>query len=292
MHQHREPERTGLVIDIAEQAAEQEGRQGLPGVQVDEGEEQGGDDDGPDGLHAVSEQSAQDHAAAEPFLEKRGENTDGKEVDQYASVLRHPLEQFLQCLRHLGQQREKRLHAEGQGEGGEHHEQGAQGAAQRAEVAAVQFPAAAGEAVVAALDAGVDHRRDEHQRIGDERAVFHAGLLAEDGDEGQDDDVGHQGAQQEDGKEDEQFRHVGDIPGEFFQETVVPGSDAPCHGLIRKGEWGKRLRGRAGRTSRPRRGGLPCRSRRTSGTAWKARRSGRRRRGSGSRWRRGCRIPS
>ena len=157
---------------------------------------------------------------------------------------------------------------------------------------AVEQQAAVDIAAPPALDAGVDHRGNEHQRVGDQHAVLHTGFRTQNGHERQGQQAPQQGAGQQQGEQDEHLRDARNVVGELFQEGVVPGTDALCHKLTDKAGWDRRPRGQALRISPPRRGGPPCRSRRTSGTGWRGRRTWRCRRGSCSRWRRGCSIPS
>ena len=101
MHENASPEAVGFVIDPAEEAPENECRDGLPGVEVDQREDECRPEDGLDGTLLLDQDASHHVAAAEEFLAQGGE--DGSRDDQVDRFRRIECfsEGFLYEIRHL-----------------------------------------------------------------------------------------------------------------------------------------------------------------------------------------------
>ena len=108
VHQHGQFQRPGLIIHVSEEAAQQECRYSLPGVQMDKCEEEGGEHYGPDGLDAAPEETTLYHTAAEPFLEERCEDAHAEEVNPKTTGSQ-PLQGILQPGRHGRKPRDRKI---------------------------------------------------------------------------------------------------------------------------------------------------------------------------------------
>ena len=235
MHEHGQLQRSGFVVDIAEEAAERESRHGLPGVEVYEREECRGNQDGPYRTHPVVQQSSEDHAPAQPLLEQRGENAHTYEVgpDDPGG---HALQHLLQLLRHFGQQRGGDVEAEAGRQGGRHYKQAADQTAGPAVVAAVELYSRAAAGGYLASGACIHHGGNEHHRVGYQHGIVRSRLLSSGKRERQGDEVAENRA---DEQHQQKYEHLPDsrhIPVEIVEEFEVAAFPAALsvvrHGLF------------------------------------------------------------
>lgn len=92
------PQRAGPVVHPSKKDPHQEGREGLPRVEVNDGKDECGPEDG-SGRGGVSEQTAQDQAPAEKLFQERCQNGDAQQVDPQVAAghFLHELVEPLRC---------------------------------------------------------------------------------------------------------------------------------------------------------------------------------------------------